>query len=406
MNNIRPIRVCFVSIHPAPYRDPFFNRLAQRPEVDLKVYTFLKQDRDHDFWKLPPPEYPNTYLACLPFVPAFFKYQWSVMRLVLGGGHDLYVFPGFLIRASVTGMLVCAIIGKPYVYNADSVEDGPAQRGIVGRLRHFLISRASLLFVPGKASEAYFHERHGVPRDRICHGCYAMDALHIEERLAAARERRATIRRDLGIGDADTMFLMVANMIKGRRYPVNAAGFLEMAKRHPAVRFVMVGSGEDFETMNRLAAEHPELVVKRGCSFDEMLGLYGAADVYVHGGKEPASTALVIGALAKLPLVSSFAVGHAWDCLVDGVSGVVVEDHTSPSDWTEGFERIMARRSDWPAVGQAAREAARALEVEPSVDTFVKCAQTAISLRDTSTAASSRIGPNDSWASKDKELPG
>lgn len=378
MKKTGPMRVGFVSIHPAPYRDPFFNRLAQRPEVALDVYTFLKQDKDHDFWKLPPPGYPNTYLPCLPFVPAFFKYQWSVIRLVLGGGHDLYVFPGFLIRASVTGMLACVLTGSPYAYNADSVEDGASRSGIIGWFRDFLIRRATLLFVPGKASEAYFHERHGVPRDRICHGCYAMDAPRIEERLAAARDRRVEIRRELGIGDSDTMFLMVANMIKGRRYPVTAAGFLAMAKRHPGVRFVMVGSGEDFETMSRLAAEHPELVVKRGCSFDEMLGLYGAADVYVHGGKEPASTALVIGALAKLPLLSSFAVGHSWDCLVDGVSGVVVKDHTSVADWAEAFERLMESRSDWPAYGHAARHAARALEVEPSVDAFVRSATAAL----------------------------
>lgn len=372
MTQSGPMRVGFVSIHPAPYRDPFFSCLARRPEVKLEVYTFLKQDRDHDFWRLPPPDYPNTYFACLPFVPAFFKYQWSVLRLVLGGGHDLYVFPGFLIRASVTGMLFCAITGRPYVYNADSVEDGMSRSSVVGWIRDFLIRRASLLFVPGKASEAYFHERYGVPRDRVCHGCYAMDASRIEERLVAARERRGEIRRELGIGDSDTMFLMVANMIKGRRYPITASGFRKMAKRHPGVRFVMVGSGEDFEAMSRLAAEHPELVVKQGCSFDEMLGLYGAADVYVHGGKEPASTALVIGALAKLPLVSSFAVGHAWDCLVDGVSGVVVKDHKSAHDWAEALDRIMASRTDWPAMGQAAREAARALEVEPSVEAFVR----------------------------------
>lgn len=386
-----PMRIGFVSIHPAPYRDPFFNRLAQRPEVALEVYTFLKQDKDHDFWKLPPPQYPNTYLQCLPFVPAFFKYQWSVLRLVLGGGHDLYVFPGFLIRASVTGMLVCAIIGKPYAYNADSVEDGTSRSGVLGWLRDFLIRRAALLFVPGKASEAYFHERHGVPRGRICHGCYAMDAPRIEERLAKAREQRAAIRRELGIGDSDTMFLMVANMIKGRRYPVTAAGFLDMAKRHPGVRFVMVGSGEDFETMSRLAAEHPELVVKRGCSFDEMLGLYGAADVYVHGGKEPASTALVIGALAKLPLLSSFAVGHAWDCLVDGVSGVVVKDHTSVAAWADAFERLMAGRAEWAVLGEAAREAARALEGERSVDAFVRSAAAALG-RETPPTVGGRTG--------------
>ncbi len=378
MKKTGPMRVGFVSIHPAPYRDPFFNRLAQRPEVALEVYTFLKQDRDHDFWKLPPPAYPNIYLPCLSFVPGFLKYQWSVLRLVLGKGHNLYVFPGFLIRASVTGMLVCAVLGKPYAYNADSVEDGATRGNLVGWLKDFLIRRASLLFVPGKASEAYFRERYGVPRERICHGCYAMDAPRIEERLANAREQRAAIRSELGIGDTDTMFLMVANMIKGRRYPVTASGFLEMAKRHPGVRFVMVGSGEDFETMSRLAAEHPQLVVKRGCSFDEMLGLYGAADVYVHGGKEPASTALVIGALAKLPLVSSLAVGHAWDCLVDGVSGVVVKDHTSVAAWDAAFERLMASRADWPTLGQAAREAARALEVEPAVDNFVRSATAAI----------------------------
>lgn len=392
MKKTRLMRVGFISIHPAPYRDPFFNRLAQRPEVSLQVYTYLKRDKGHEFWKLPPPEYPNTYLPFLPLLPSFLQYHWSVLRLVLGDGHDIYVFPGFLIRASVTGMLVCAIIGKPYAYTADSVEDGAWQWGIVGWFRDFLIRRAKFLFVPGKASESYFHERHGVPRERICHGCYTMDAALIEERLAAARERRSAIRRDLGIGDSDTMFLMVANMIKTRLYPVTAVGFLEMARRHPGVRFVMVGSGEDFETMTRLATKHPELVVKQGCSFDQMLGLYGAADIYVHGGKEPASTALVIGALAKLPLVSSFAVGHSRDCLVDGVSGIVVKDHTSAAAWADGFERLMEARGEWLSFGQAAREAANALEVEPSVDAFVQILATALGRTDALATSGGRTG--------------
>ena len=86
-----------------------------------------------------------------------------------------------------------------------------------------------------------------------------------------------------------------------------------------------------------------------------MLELYAAADVYVHGGKEPASTALVIGAIAHLPLISSEAVGCSFDVLKDNETGFRVVDYKSVSDWSKTFALAKNNASSWQEFGDSAR---------------------------------------------------
>jgi glycosyltransferase involved in cell wall biosynthesis len=163
---------------------------------------------------------------------------------------------------------------------------------------------------------------------------------------------------------------MVANMIKTRYYPVTAEAFLHATHGRNDVRFVMVGRGPELSMMQELAEKEPSLKVLPGVSFEEMLKLYALADVYVHGGTEPASTALIIGAIANLPLISSPAVGCYDDVVRDGETGYSVADYLSVPNWEQAFVRALEGKGAWITMGMRARALSRKLDSDLVVAKF------------------------------------
>jgi len=108
-----------------------------------------------------------------------------------------------------------------------------------------------------------------------------------------------------------------------------------------------------------------------GVSFSEMQELYALADVYVHGGKEPASTALVIGAISHLPLISSLSVGCAADVVRDGETGVLLTDCLSVDGWVAAFRRMMSDSDRWGDYGINARIASERLDCDNTIENLI-----------------------------------
>ncbi len=366
---ILSMKLAFVSAHPAPYRDPFLRRLAARKDIDVKIYSLSSADRGHGFWNLEECGYKSELIGedGDHSIACFFR---LLFRIILGG-FDVICWPGFSLPCTKAALIVCALMGKRYGFCADSIAQ-PKRSWLSKIIKRFVIKKVDFIFVPGKAARDFFVNEFQYPIQRICLGQYAMDGLEIEKKLSLLRrERKLGLRRKFGLAPDDTVFIMVANMIQTRHYPITAMAFKRFAEKRPGFRFVMVGSGPELEKIQCMAADTDSLRVIPGLPFDEMLELYSVADVYVHGGCEPASTALVIGAIAKLPLITSRSVGCAADVLVDGETGVLIEDCLSEDDWVHGFERMIYKRSEWQKYGEKARELSRSLDSDVVVDSFV-----------------------------------
>lgn len=364
------MKIAFISNHPAPYRDEFLARFVKVQGLDVRVFSLYPNDTGHAFWNLKKPEYDAEVLG--QYDEPNGRVLWRLLRkFVFASRYDLVVWPGFFCAYLLVPILLCAILGKKYAYMADSVRQ-PKISKLGFAIKRFIARHAAFVFVPGEASVRFFHETFGLPRERIVKGAYALDGRALESKVNKYRESRWSLRAEYGIPDGDKVFLMVANMIPTRHYPITASAFVAFAARHPHVKFIMVGNGPENEKMRAVALKHPCLKVVDGCSFEEMLKLYGLADVYVHGGIEPASTALVIGAISGLPLVSSPAVGCYYDVVLDGETGVAVKDYLSVDEWTEAFDRIVALEPKWREFGKKARGCSRILDVEESVENMVK----------------------------------
>lgn len=361
------MKIAFVSNHPAPYRDPFLNRLVKSKSLEVDVYTLFPRDSGHAFWNLSRPEYADRLIVSKPC--AKFKTFFYFLRHIVFGGYDFVLYPGFLLWYLSASMIVSKLFGKPYGFTADTVCH-KERVGFGQMLKRYVVRHAELIFCPGRAGKDYWMKRYGVPETKICMGAYALDNASLAERIAQERLVREVLRKELGISPLEKVFLMVANMIPTRHYPITTRGFLKMAERYPEARFLIVGQGPDAQVMQELAKSHKQLIVLPGVSFEEMLKLYALADVYVHGGTEPASTALVIGAIAGLPLISSMAVGCAWDCLVPEKSGFLVNDYLSGDDWQKGFEWMMQHEDRWAEMGIAANKLSETLSVPRTLESF------------------------------------
>ena len=365
----RSVKIAFISSHPAPYRDGFLHALANSNEVDATIYTEFLKDKWHSFWGLDAPPYPMNLInnGNESRLHLFFKN----MRLFVSNKYDCVCWNGLPPRLHmIIPLLISALMHKCYGIYADTITER-RKNWVVFLIKKFIITKSSFIFVPGKASLEYFSSVYGIQKRRICIGAYALEGKILEDAICRLQERRQQIREEYGIAEHDRVFLMVANMLQKRQYPITTSAFLKVAKRHSNIRYVIVGIGDDLDAMQKLSVEHNEIVVVPGCPFEKIKELYAMADVYVHGGYEPASTALVLGGIAHKPIISSYAVGCAKDILEDGVSGILVHDHNSESDWAVAFEKMLDCQDSWKEMGEASHLLSKELDVDVTVNRFV-----------------------------------
>lgn len=362
------MKLVFVSAHPAPYRDPFLRRLMMCSDINVRIFTLFADDNAHAFWDLNAHGYPLEVIGKR-------SEHWLIlflrlMRQVVFGGFDFIILPGFHRRCAKAAMFVCALLRKRFGFCADSIVQ-PSRGKMVMAIKRFVIRRAAMIFVPGIASRDFFVKEFNYPRECICLGQYALEGKTIEENVLRLRnEQKKELRNKYGISGGKIVFMMVANMITTRHYPITAEAFVRFAEHHPNSLFVMVGVGPELERMKDMARHFVSLKVIPGVSFSEMQELYAIADVYVHGGCEPASTALVIGAISHLPLISSMAVGCTADVVRKNESGVIVENHVSVDAWVNGFEEMMCNLPKWEVYGANARRLSEILDCENVIAKF------------------------------------
>ena len=363
------MKLAIVSAHPAPYRDPFLRRIAGCSDVNVKIYSLFSDDKAHAFWNLESHGYPSELIGRRSEHWIFLFVR--LVRHVIFGGYDFILWPGFHRPCVKAAVVCCASLGKEYGFCADTVSQ-PRRSKLSMVIKRFVVSRAKLVFVPGAASKNFFVNTFSYPENQICLGQYALEGDEIERNVLDARKnRRNELRTKYELAHDSVVFLMVANMIPSRHYPITAAAFVKFAEHFPNARFIMVGKGPELVRMEKMSESCKALKVIPGVSFAEMQELYAIADVYVHGGCEPASTALVIGAISHLPLISSLNVGCSADVIVDGQTGVLVHDCLSEDEWSKSFERIMSLRDCWLDFGRKARELSEQLDCQSIVSKFV-----------------------------------
>jgi glycosyltransferase involved in cell wall biosynthesis len=315
------MRIALLTEIPAPFRLPLFSALAAQPDVDLRVLFLAADDPRRDY-----PAYDRDFPSeVLSGRDVLVGGRWLVVNVgVLGRLRrlrpDVLVVGGWNQPAFWQALVYARARQVPFVVWVESTaRDERAGGGPAELAKRVIVGAAAAFVVPGRAAAAYV-ESLGVPPERITVAPNAVDLGVFGERVAAERERRDELRRELDL-DGCT-FLCVS-----RLSPEKGVDVLVRAFEGVPAELAVVGDGPEREHVAALAGERVRLLgrVER----DDLLRWYAAADAFVMPSRsETWGMAMQEAAAAGLPLVASEAPGAAYDLIEEGVNGfrVPVED--------------------------------------------------------------------------------
>ena len=158
--------------------------------------------------------------------------------------------------------------------------------------------------------------------------------------------------------------LTVANLTKHKGIDTGLRVLAELARRHPDLGYVIVGSGEERDALARLAMElgvAERVRFLSGVTDDELPAIYNAATVYLGVSRlEPRSVegfgiSLVEASACGLPVIGGRS-GGIPDTVRDGETGLLA-DPTSHSDVAEAVDAVLSDESLAHALGSAGRHA-------------------------------------------------
>ncbi len=362
------MKAILLSIHPAPYRDPAFARLARRWKGELLVLSLSRTAHNHSYWGLDAPPYPNRWADELPG-PRDLRLR--VVQFLQREKPDVILVPGHshpLCRAALAWV---AATRTPFVYSADTAEVPPS------RARRWLLRallwNAGAVWVPGARAEAAMRAL-GVPAKKIFTGCYALEPSSVLAPPEEAARLRRELREGANIPAEAFLALFVGELTPARRAPllVEAAARLE----GPDAPWVaLIGTGAE-------ATQVDEAIARAGTArilhlppvpFGTLRGWYAAADAYVHPGHEPYSLAVMQAAMQGLPILATGNVGSRDDfdaasplpegdraALAEALRVLAADRASAREKGLAGRERALRRTPEW-AAGQLECALARAL---------------------------------------------
>lgn len=367
----RPVaRIVFLSMHPAPYRDPVLARVQELTGDALDILT-LYPGTTHPEWERPEPTYRHVAMEEASRLGAGMEWHRSVLARLRRGRYDVVVVPGHMPLTSPLAAAYAKVTRARLVYSADTIVTQPMSRGRRAAYRG-LVSAVDAVWTPGAAGRSFWTAL-GMPSQRIFEGMYTLSFDEIERGLRDS-ESQQDLRRSLDLAGR-FVHLFVGHFTPGRRVPDLVRAFTEGAASDDGL--LLIGEGEDSAKVRSLIKGHPRRHIRHlpGVSFDDLHAYFGLADSYVHPGAEPYSLALQEAALVGLPIIASEAVGATHDYVVDGVNGIRIE----PGDQRALAEALRRVRGIRPPESLVHR--ARSRGVDFAVGQFLRMVETVTTSR-------------------------
>jgi glycosyltransferase involved in cell wall biosynthesis len=376
----QPPRVLVITSPPTPYRVPLWSRIAREPGLSVRVLFCGESEPTRDWKTAGTIDFPHAFLAgkylTLSGKDQFFYFiNPGIFRAMKAEPYDVAVVWGYWQFASLMGLLRGALTGTPTIMFGETHTIGGRARGkqlVKDAVAGWAIRRASAWLATGTLSKKHFLH-YGAKEDGIFFFPNTPDVPALAARADEARLRRAAIRDALGIPETAPVVLFVGRFVpkKGLHHLVPA--FLEVARRIPEARLLLVGDGPEAQRVRALAAPALDRVIFHGFAQpDRIAELYAAGDVLAAPSlDEPWGVVVNEGMAAGLPVVLSDAVGAAPDLVREGENGRVV-----PAGDVAGLAAALAMvLSDLPrarAMGEASRRIVSGWDYELGAASFKK----------------------------------
>lgn len=375
-----PLRCAVVMPAPAPYREPLFASLAQRPDLALRV---LYQDQRVAGWNVDDGWYASSSTYEARFLSALQRARAGRSAVMvprgLRGALDEFA-PEVVVVSEFgpTALLArawCSRHRRPLIHFS---ELGAAAARAVPRAQrrvHALLARRAAGAIGASTQARDRLIALGAPPARTVVSLQSVDAKPI--RAAAAQRPREPPRRPM-------VLLCVARLVADK----NLGALIEAAAGAgaDAVALHLIGDGPLRRELQAQANASDATVRFHGSlSPSATARAYAEADVLALVSRhEPFGVALREGVAAGLPLIASAYAGATGDVAVAGRNAIVVD----PDDGGAIAAAVRALAVDPPlraAMAAASRELDREWPLQRSVDAFARAVLLAAETRRTAT---------------------
>lgn len=280
--------------HFIQYQAPLWRALAQRPEIDLKVYFLSDHGRRPGF----DPQFGQTFQWDIPLDDG---YQWELLpgaagaspgswrqrlalapaRLVLQGVADVYWRSDYNSLGAVAFFYACLVKKAPVLYRGETtLEHENNSRAWLKRIILTPVFRRCVYALAIGQRATVYARSLGVPPQRINFCPYHVDSPYWEAAARIWLPRRKELRRNLGLPEDQPVILFCSKIIEKKR-PLDLAKAMCKLAQHRAVSLLVVGTGKQLEEMKTLVDQCPKLTSHFAGFVNQsrLPEMYAAADI-------------------------------------------------------------------------------------------------------------------------------
>jgi glycosyltransferase involved in cell wall biosynthesis len=266
-------RLAIIVSHPIQYYVPLYRSLAQRGDVDIKVFFTWHAGNaavlDHGFkkavaWDIPLTEgYEYELVPNTSSEPGTHRFGGlknpSLVTRVLNWQPDAVHITGWAWFSHMKAMWAFSKRGMPTLFRGDSHLLDSDRQGFKWWIKHTVLRQvfswpAAFLYV-GKANRAYY-ETFGVKADRLCFCPHSIDVARFTGSTDDFERKAARWRAELEISHDQTVILFAGKFERNKR-PLELMQTM-MELDDPRLVLVLVGNGELEGRIKAIADENPD----------------------------------------------------------------------------------------------------------------------------------------------------
>jgi len=381
------IRAGVIYSAPAPYLKGLFERVARRPDMDLKVYFLGRSCGVWNYEMENGGDFPQEFLDIPSWLPRRRYSLWLHPQIPgkLEDNHfQVVIIAGYFIPSFLLAIFWCRLRGIPYLLWSESHE-GMRRSSLKKALRPFLLSpvlRGAAGHLAVGAGAQNYIKMFGIEDKRIFHLNHSADVDRISSLVAQSRPMKEQWknRRKMGNGPV-ALFVGRIDAEKGIDDLMNAyAAVARGGGDAPAL--VLVGRGKLLDAVKERARREgwSRVYVEGFVPPEKVWEYYAYADFLVLPSREEPYGVVVQEAMAAgLPVIVTSAVGAAADFVTEGETGYVIP----PGDIKSLAEKIVWFRDNsslLEGMRGACEKAARRFDQNYGERQFVMAVKSAVGM--------------------------
>ena len=368
------MKTVFIQNLISPYRAHFFNSLTKQDD-SFGVYYLSKKEADR-----------NWDLCKIPMEHRYWIDMFSIYFMLKG--FHIHINPLLVLKTlfsrKIENIILCVsycdlsilalilakrlhLTRKRFFFWAEAnyLTNGARNDSVFkNKLRQWVFTTIDgAMIIPGRMSEITF-EKWGIPVKNFIYlpNTINDDALRYDEQNQREQNNLPVF----------LMPIRVIESLKGALSFFEAIGENNVRK----AKFIIAGDGEDMGMYKEYIIKHgylDNIELAGFCEAARMRELYNSANVLLLPSfSDPSPLTLVEALFFHLPVLCSEHCGNHFEVVDAGVNGYIFSP-LDKVDIKDKFETLMARRADWPAMGdESAKRYAERFETKTVVANFIE----------------------------------